>query len=459
MLRDTSRGRDLGEEILRSAISTLRHGSAAERLRLGFELLLALLLFCALAYYAHGIPKWPTDVDVYRLGADTFLKGHSIYTDLPVSSVGGALPYTYPPFSAVLFVPLALVPPSIGYPLLTGVSCLCLIPILLAYRKSAPELKGLLAKPWMVLAGAVVLVVAHPVANTIFWGQINVILMMLVALDCLWPNPRWPRGALIGIAAAVKLTPAGFVLLFLLKKDFRSVLISFISFVVCSAIAFVLMPHDSWLYWTNRVFHASGMNIGPIHANESVMSSFEKLGLAGHTLTLVGGACVVAVVVMTWLGTRRALDDGNLAMALGVNTTGVLLVSPISWSHHWILALPTAALVMVMGYQRHKFWLLFAGWVGVVILWLAPHYQVPLEYQIWSLPQKVAGSSYQLVAMAFLIVMTVRWFLGRRRVRSVADELDFELAGQPDLAQPALAGVEGAHGPVRTPAHAAEEAQ
>lgn len=424
---------------------------------MGFELLLALGLFCALAYYAHGIKKWPTDVDVYRLGADTFLKGHSIYTQLPVSTVGGALPYTYPPFSAVLFVPLAIIPPSIGYPLLTGFTCLMLVPILLAYRKATPEFRGLLGKPWMVVAGACVLVVAHPVANTIFWGQINVVLMALVAVDVLWPNPKWPRGALIGIAAAVKLTPAGFVLVFLLRKDFRAVVTSFVSFCVCSAIAFVLMPQDSWLYWTDRVFHASSMNIGPIHANESVTATFQKLGVSGHTLTLVGGIGVLLVVVMTWLGTRRALNDGDLSLAFGVTATGVLLVSPISWSHHWILALPTAALIMVKGYQQHKFWLLASGWGGVLILWLAPHYQVPLEYQIWSFPQKVAGSSYQIVAAAFLIVMTVRYFLGRRRPDASADKLDFELPREPDLAEPALAGVEGPHDPVGAPAGAPEE--
>ncbi len=434
----------------------MRHGSAAERLRLGAELVLALLCFAAMAYYAHGIVKWPTDVDVYRLGADTFLHGRSIYTELPVSPVGGPLPYTYPPFSAVLFTPLAIIPPHIGYPLLTAVTCLALIPIVVAYRKASPQLAGLLAKPWMVLAGCFALVVAHPVSNTIFWGQINVLLMMMVALDVLWPNPRWPRGALIGIAAAVKLTPAGFVLIFLLRKDFRAVVTSFLSFLLMTAIAFVLMPRDSILYWTDRVFHATGMNIGPIHANEAVISSYVKLGLAGNKLLVIGGLSVVAVAVMTWLGTSRALKDGNLALALGVTATGDLLLSPISWSHHWILALPTAALVMVMGYQKHNFWLLFGGWAGVVILWLAPHYRVPLEYEIWSFPQKVAGSSYQIVAVIFLIVMTVRWFLGRRRS---VDELDFELPGQAQLAQPALAGVEGAHGAVRPPARAAEETQ
>jgi alpha-1,2-mannosyltransferase len=435
----------------------MRHGSAAQRSRLAFESLLAVLCFGAMAYYAHDILKWPTDVDVYRLGADTFLHGRSIYTQLPVSSVGGALPYTYPPFSAVLFTPLAIIPPHIGYPLLTGVTCLALIPIVLAYRKSSPELAGLLAKPWMVLAGCCVLVVAFPVSSTIFWGQINVLLIMLVALDVLWPNSRWPRGALVGIAAAVKLTPAGFVLVFLLRKDFRAALTSFLSFLLMTAIAFVLMPHDSWLYWTDRVFHASSMNIGPNQANEGVIASLVKLDLSGHTLLVIGGLSVLAVAVMTWLGTSRALKDGNLPLALGVTAAGDLLLSPISWSHHWVLALPTAALVLVMGYRKHDFWLLFGGWAGVLILWLAPHDQVPLHYEVWSFSQKVMGSTYQIVAVTFLVVMTVRWFRGRRG-RS-ADQLDVEFPRQTRHAEPAFAGVEGAHGAIRPPARAAEEAQ
>src|SRR5205823_6379233 len=141
--------------------------------------------------------------------------------------------------------PLAIIPPHIGYPLLTGATCLALIPLVVAYKKTSPELRPYLDKAWMVLAGCFVLLVAHPVANTIFWGQINVLLMMLVAVDVLWPNPRWPRGALIGIAAAVKLTPAGFVLIFLLRKDFRAVVTSFLSFLLMTAIAFLLMPGDS----------------------------------------------------------------------------------------------------------------------------------------------------------------------------------------------------------------------
>jgi len=53
--------------------------------------------------------------------------------------------------------------------------------------------------------------------------------MALVALDCLVAKPKWPRGMLIGVAAAIKLTPAVFVLFFLLRRDYRSAVTAAVS--------------------------------------------------------------------------------------------------------------------------------------------------------------------------------------------------------------------------------------
>jgi alpha-1,2-mannosyltransferase len=397
---------------LRPATSKATRVGGLAWLRIGAEVLLAIALLVVLGYLVDEFPKWPTDVDVYRLGAQTFLQGHSIYTELPVSPEGGPLPYTYPPVSAVVFVPLGLLPPSVGFPLMAAVTTLALIPFVLAYRKGVPEFRGLFDKPWLVLAAVIALVLAHPVKNTLFWGQINVILMLLVAMDCLWPNPRWPRGMLIGIAAAVKLTPAGFVLILLLRKDYRAVITSIVSFLAMTAIGWVLLPSDSFIYWTNRVFNATDMNIGLPYANESLIASLKKLGMTGMPLTVVSGVGLVAVLVMTWLGTKRAVADDNLALALGVNAAGVLLVSPISWSHHWVLALPTSVLLVVMGYQRRNAWLLIASGLGVAVYWLAPHYKIPLDAAVWTWSEKIAGNSYQLLALALLAVMTVRQLAG-----------------------------------------------
>jgi alpha-1,2-mannosyltransferase len=195
-----------------------------------------------------------------------------------------------------------------------------------------------------------------------------------------------------------------------------------------SLLGLVLMPHDSIVYWTDRIFHASNMNIGLPYANESLVAGLEKIGMSGAALTWTGRVGVVVVIVMTWLGTRRALSDGNKGLALGVNAAGVLLISPISWSHHWVLALSTSALLLVMGYQRHNGWLLLSGAAGVVIYWLAPHYLLPLFATDWNWDQKIAGSSYQLLALALLAVMTWRQLAGlpdRGAQPAAARNLDF----------------------------------
>jgi alpha-1,2-mannosyltransferase len=398
--------------------SVFRHANRAR-----VDVLLTGVLLLTLGCLANGLPKLYADVDVYRLGAATLLDGKSIYHQLPVSAIGGPLPYTYPPSSALMFVPLALVPTWVGYPLLTAASAFLLIPLVNAYRAAAPEVSVLLNRSWLVVAAAIALLFGHPVANTIYWGQINVLLMTMVALDVLVPQPRWPRGLLIGLAAAIKLTPAGFALIFLLRGDRRALWTSVAGFAGISALALVIAPADSVFYWTDRVFKATSLRIGGPLANESVFASLEKLGLTGDRLDLVGGLLVVLVLVGTWLGTRRALADGDQVMALGVTAAGVLLVSPISWSHHWVLALPTAAIVLLRGYQRHHGPLLVSGWLGVVIIWLAPHYSLPAVAK-WDVLDDVVGSTYQLAALALLAVMAVRWF--RRGTPPAITQRDLE---------------------------------
>jgi alpha-1,2-mannosyltransferase len=75
------------------------------------------------------------------------------------------------------------------------------------------------SRPYRAVALPVSLLL-EPVWETLQFGQLNLRLMALIALDGLVERPRWPRGMLVGIAAAIELTPAAFVLFFLLRKDY-----------------------------------------------------------------------------------------------------------------------------------------------------------------------------------------------------------------------------------------------
>lgn len=156
------------------------------------------------------------DTDVYRAGANAFLHGENLYTqDYQVGSI--QLPFTYPPISAALFVPLAILASSVAGIALTLISTVLLWwSVAIVLRR---VLKGLTDADsrfvsYLILPMALS---TEPVFQTLQFGQVNIILMALVLMDTFTKKPWLPRGFWIGLAASIKLTPAVFGLYFLVK--------------------------------------------------------------------------------------------------------------------------------------------------------------------------------------------------------------------------------------------------
>ena len=177
--------------------------------------------------------------------------------------------------------------------------------------------------------------------------------MALVAADCLLPDTRWPRGALVGLAAAVKLTPAAFVLFFLCRGDRRAAGTSALSFAACTAAGFALDWHDSVRYWTSIVVQTGRPGSLLFCANQSIQGVLARAGLDPRTPagTAAWLAASAVVLVLAWCGMRRARAASDDAWALSLNAFAALLISPISWSHHWVWAAPALLLLAVRGLQ------------------------------------------------------------------------------------------------------------
>ncbi|MGH3150654.1 MAG: glycosyltransferase 87 family protein, partial [Streptosporangiaceae bacterium] len=160
-----------------------------------------------LSYSRHGLGFGPFRIDLaaYRAGGQTWLRGGNLYGQVPVIQ-GMQLPFTYPPFAAVVLAPLALLPMAVAGTLLTVASIALLVVVLRVFlhRLAGPAAGSLWAVGWMLPAALLL----EPVRSTLAYGQINIVLMALVALDCLVVAPRWPRGAMVGLAASVMLTPS-----------------------------------------------------------------------------------------------------------------------------------------------------------------------------------------------------------------------------------------------------------
>jgi alpha-1,2-mannosyltransferase len=389
---------------------------------------LGAVLYFLLSFSRRGIGFGPyhIDLDVYRIGGQTWLHGGDLYGSLPPTRPGLRLPFSYPPIAAVLLAPLSLLPMMAAGTLLSLATIALTAVVLRLFLVAAwPVARPSWRTVGWLLPAALLL---EPVRNTINYGQVNVLLMALVAADCLVRDPRWPRGALVGLAAAVKLTPAAFVLFFLLRRDYRAARTAALSFCVTTAAGFLLAWRDSVRYWTSDVFQPGRPGSPHYAANQSIQAVLARAGLDPHTAAGLAVWLLLSAVtvLLAWRGMRHAVDRGRDAWAVSLNAFAALLVSPISWSHHWVWG-ETAMLVLAcLGLQeprgaRRRALLVLAA-AGAAVFAAAPQWRLPLggDRELhWAVWEQLAGSSYVLLAVAVLVVSAAS---GGRRPPAAAAE-------------------------------------
>ena len=361
-----------------------------------------------LSYSRHGVGFGPYRIDLaaYRLGGRTWLRGGNLYGQVPVIR-GLPLPFTYPPIAAVVLAPLALLPMTAAGTVLTmgSVALAAVVLGVFLRRLAGPAAGSLLAAGWLLPAALLL----EPVRSTLAYGQVNIVLMALVVLDCLTAKPRWPRGALTGLAAALKLTPAAFVLFFLLRRDYRAAATAGVSFAAATAAGFALAGPDSARYWTAAVFQTGRIGGPATAANQSIQAVLARAGLDPHTLP--GEAAWLAlsaiVVVAACRGMRHALAASQDCLALSLNAFAALLISPVSWSHHWVWCAPGLLTLADLGRRHHRRLASAAAAGGLVLFVTAPQWWLgrfagaELRWAPW---QQVIGSSYVFFAALVLLL-------------------------------------------------------
>jgi alpha-1,2-mannosyltransferase len=205
---------------------------------------------------------------------------------------------------------------------------------------------------------------------------------------------------LIGIAAAIKLTPAFFVVYFLARRQYRPAATAAVTFAVATGLAFALAPGDSVDYWQSAIFDANRPGPPWFASNQSLRGALSRLELAPGLTFGAWAVLVVAVLALAWFGARRTWDPG---VALLVVAAAGLLVSPVSWSHHWVWVVPAVAVWALRAYRRVVPVVLLL--VTTAMFTIGPRY-VPYGHDqeiAWAWWQHVIGDGYLLAALGFLV--------------------------------------------------------
>jgi alpha-1,2-mannosyltransferase len=327
------------------------------------------------------------DLDVYIRGAAAVIRNEPLYS----VSVHG-LPFTYPPFAAVLYVPLELLGAVGAGWVLTVASVGCYVVVIVV---CARRLRMNLAIAAVIgLAG----LAFEPFLRTILLGQINLVLLALVVVDALVVPARY-RGMLIGLAAGIKILPGAIIFFLVLKREWGAVGRAVAAFAVTVAVGAVFAPHDSWLFWKGGFINLSRW--GPENMiggdNQSLSAAFMRLSHDISPSTIL--VLLMSAGVMGLGAAKRQIETGNDVNGLVCIAFASLLASPISWTHHWVWAVP-ALLVLVQSRRR-----VAAAVLGAVFvtgpMWLAPRgHFAELRDNWW---QAAACVSYVGVGLAYLI--------------------------------------------------------
>src|SRR6266513_2083458 len=301
---------------------------------------LFLLAVAGYALLVHASPQYywtQVDTAVYRDGGIAVRNQPAMLYALELGAA--KLPFTYTPFAALLFAAGSGVSFATWQVGLAGLT-IGLLPVV-TYLSL-----GLAGRPAGLARAAAAFGIAaggrwlEPVAMTLFFRQINLVLLALVVGDLALPDRIKGKGIGIGLAAGIKLTPLIFIPYLLFTRRVRAAAVSALTFAVTVGLGFALLPRASAVYWgggfarPGRHFHL---------ANQSLNGVILRLTHAGpdaHAYWLVAAVVSIAGLATSILASRR----GHELLGLVACAATGLLVSPISWSHHYVYVVPALVL-------------------------------------------------------------------------------------------------------------------
>lgn len=401
--------------------------------RFGRVVWLVPVLLIAFATLCLTMPLWPfhritggfIDLQVYRLGIEALRDGADMYGQLPQTTIGIGLPFIYPPFAALVLSPFALLPwDAAAFAFFISSTLALAVTLYLVARRRWPEQGGLRLTLLATSCATPLAMLLEPVRSTLDFGQVNLLLMVLVAADCLTEKPKWRRGMLVGLAAAIKLTPAAFVLYFLVRRDYRAAATAAITGAVATALSFAILPKESVNYWFGGLGNVSGLSGSSFHTNQSIQAVLARFGVEKPLFTVLWLLLSAVLLVLVVAAMRQAAREP--ALALSINAVFTLLVSPISWSHHWVMIAPAvfAMVCYATTLPRRQ----AVGWYVAIALTVAAFVYGPQNWMpgdnrrelSWTPWQHLWGNTYVWLSVLLVAV----YLVSSRRAKSLAVEAD-----------------------------------
>ncbi|MFV2010139.1 MULTISPECIES: glycosyltransferase 87 family protein [unclassified Micromonospora] len=369
--------------------------------------------FLAVAAERHGF----FDLKVYYGAMHHWLRdGGELYDYMkPFSQYG----FTYPPFAALVMSPMAVLPWHLA--IVVGVTLAVVTSALVLWWLVDPISRREGWTRWFAFAVAACLVAAYePMRETVNFGQVNTLLLVLVAADLLWlvaagspVPPRWRRfaGVGVGLATAIKLTPGIFIVYLLVTRRWRAAVTAAGTATVATLVAAAVAPDASREFWTQALWNTDRVGALDFVSNQSLRGVVARIDPL-HPSTVAWLVLVLVTLIWWAWRCRRAVAAGDEATGLALTGVVGCLVSPVTWVHHLVWLLPALILLVDNGLaasrgSRRRRALLGFAVVGYLLL-ISRLVWIWRESDAANPAGFVGSNAYVWVSLGLLLFLPVR---------------------------------------------------
>ncbi|MFD6562590.1 glycosyltransferase family 87 protein [Micromonospora profundi] len=316
------------------------------------------------ALYLPGLVHNFFDLKIYMSAMDWWTTGHPLYDYVQPDRVQGALYFTYPPFSALLLWPFGLLRLGVTVTIFTVLTVLAVVLTTRWLVLPVVARHGLPRTFTLVVAVLLVLAV-ESTRETITFGQINMLLVVLILGDLLFAVPRARRwaGVGVGLATALKLFPGIFIVYLLATRRWRAAVVASATAAAATLLAAAIAPSDSWRFWTQELWDTERVGRTDYVGNQSLFGLLSRFTAPAQPDRLLWLLLVAVVAGYGLWRAARAARAGDLLT--GLTLTGLVgaLVSPITWTHHIYWFVPAVVLLVDValsadrpGGSRRRWW-------------------------------------------------------------------------------------------------------
>ncbi|MFC5823368.1 glycosyltransferase 87 family protein [Nonomuraea insulae] len=356
------------------------------------------------------------DLDVYRTGGQMLLDGRPVYDY--VTPAPQLLPFTYPPVAAMLAVALAGMSWGTAQWVWTaGIFVALAVTVGFSFRGVLGREELRKYAPWVFGALMVACAYLMPIRDQVRFGQVDILLVALCLVDVVARRPWWPRGFLIGLATAVKLTPGVFLIYLLVTRQWRTFFMAAFAAAVLTLLPFAVIPQDAAGFWFSALLDPERLGANAATTNQSIRGMLIRLYMPDLLTFAIWAVIVAAVGWYGFRGARDAYKAGDSVTAVALVGLMAVLLSPVAWIHH--LAWVVVVLAAIVGDGRDPVRLRVAAGVWLFYVVPVPWWGVSLKAAdipgVSLVLGKIVQNGFGLGALA-LVWLLVSWLPKRRNL-------------------------------------------